>query len=331
MQTGTGTLSVDVQTTRRLYRELVRIRMIEEKIVELYPEQEMRCPVHLSIGQEAVPVGICAHLRTDDQVMSTHRSHAHYLAKGGDLRSMYAEFYGKVTGCDSGRGGSMHLLDLDAGFLGSVPIVGSTIPIAVGAAWASRMRGEKRITVVFFGEGATEEGVFYESINFASLKKLPILFVCENNLYSVYSPMSVRQPASTVVRDKATAHGVPVLHGNGNDVLEVYALAERAVQHVRSDAGPMFVEFDTYRWREHCGPNYDNTIGYRTEAEYELWRKQCPVEGYESLVTSTGAMTPAEVADVRREITREIDAAVAFAKTSPFPDAADAARFTYAE
>ena len=328
----TGTLDVDAQTARRLYRELVRIRMIEEKIVELYPEQEMRCPVHLSIGQEAVPVGLCAHLRKDDQVMSTHRGHAHYLAKGGDLRRMYAEFYGKETGCDSGRGGSMHLLDLEAGFLGSVPIVGSTIPIAVGAAWASQLRGEtERVTVVFFGEGATEEGVFYESINFASLKQLPVLFVCENNQYSVYSPMNVRQPAGVPVREKATAHGVPVLHGDGNDLQAVYALSRQAVAHVRSGKGPMFVEFDTYRWREHCGPNYDNTIGYRTEEEFQSWRKRCPVEAFERLVTAAGVMTATDVAGVRQEIQAEIESAVAFAKTSPFPAATEASRFTYAE
>ena len=328
----TGTLDVDAQTARRLYRELVRIRMIEEKIVELYPEQEMRCPVHLSIGQEAVPVGLCAHLRKDDQVMSTHRGHAHYLAKGGDLRRMYAEFDGKETGCDSGRGGSMHLLDLEAGFLGSVPIVGSTIPIAVGAAWASQLRGEtERVTVVFFGEGATEEGVFYESINFASLKQLPVLFVCENNQYSVYSPMNVRQPAGVPVREKATAHGVPVLHGDGNDLQAVYALSRQAVAHVRSGKGPMFVEFDTYRWREHCGPNYDNTIGYRTEEEFQLWRKRCPVDAFEALVTAAGVMTATDVAGVRQEIQAEIESAVAFAKTSPFPAATEASRFTYAE
>jgi pyruvate dehydrogenase E1 component alpha subunit len=330
MDTNTLT-AADVDTRRRLYRELLRIRLVEEKIVELYPEQEMRCPVHLSIGQEAVPVGISAHLRRDDQVMSGHRSHAHYLAKGGNLRAMYAEFYGKATGCASGRGGSMHLVDLEAGFLGSVPIVGATIPIGVGAAWAGRMRGSDRVYVVYFGEGATEEGVFYEAINFASLKKLSVLFVCENNLYSVYSPMSVRQPEGVPVYEKAKAHGVPVRYGNGNDVMEVHRIAEESVKFVRGGNGPMFLEFETYRWREHCGPNFDNSLGYRTEAEFEIWRRQCPLDTFEAQLVGSGGIADKEIAAMRREIQSEIEDAVTFAKQSPYPDAGDAAKFTYAE
>ena len=331
-QMDTTTLTAaDVETRRRLYRELTRIRLIEEKIVELYPEQEMRCPVHLSIGQEAVPVGISAHLRKDDQVMSGHRSHAHYLAKGGSLRAMYAEFYGKATGCASGRGGSMHLVDLDAGVLGSVPIVGATIPIGVGAAWAGRMRGTDQIFVVYFGEGATEEGVFYEAINFASLKKLSVLFVCENNLYSVYSPMSVRQPEGVAVYEKAKAHGVPVRYGNGNDVMEVHRIAREAVNFVRAGNGPMFLEFETYRWREHCGPNFDNSLGYRTEAEFDIWRKRCPLDSFEAQLLGDGVVSPEQSAEIRREIQSEIEDAVAFAKGSPYPEGREAAMFTYAD
>nr|MDQ3000917.1 thiamine pyrophosphate-dependent dehydrogenase E1 component subunit alpha [Fibrobacterota bacterium] len=174
-------------TALRLYDEMVRLRLIEERVAELYLEQEMRCPVHLCIGQEGVATGISASLGHQDYAMSGHRSHGHYLAKGGNLNGMMAELYGKVTGTSRGKGGSMHLVDLDVGFLGATPIVASTIPIAVGAAFAASMRGEKRISVVYFGEGATEEGVFHESVSFAMLKKLPVVFVCENNLYSVYS------------------------------------------------------------------------------------------------------------------------------------------------
>src|SRR5579859_6536135 len=180
---------------RRLYRGLLRLRLVEERIAELYPEQEMRCPVHLSIGQEAVAVGVCDHLEPADQALSGHRSHGHYLAKGGDLRAMLAELYGRETGCARGKGGSMHLVDLEAGFLGATPIVASTIPIAVGVAFAARLRGQPLVTVAFFGEGATEEGVFHEAANFAALHRLAVVFVCENNLYSVYSPLEVRQPA----------------------------------------------------------------------------------------------------------------------------------------
>jgi pyruvate dehydrogenase E1 component alpha subunit len=322
---------VGAATLRKLHRELLRIRMIEERIADIYPEQEMRCPVHLSIGQEAVAVGVCAHLERNDWAMSGHRSHGHYLAKGGHLPSMFAEMYGKVTGCTSGKGGSMHLLDLDAGFLGAVPIVGSTIPIAVGAAWGSRLRGEERVVVTFFGEGATEEGVFHEAINFASLKQLPVVFICENNFYSVYSPLSVRQPGHRQVHEMARGHGVEAHLADGNDMLAVYALAEQAVAKARRGDGPSFLEFTTYRWREHCGPFYDNDIGYRTPDEFNHWKQKDPVEAFDRRLCELGlpmdTLTPPLVA----EIAAEIDAAVAFAKESPFPDASEMATFTYAE
>ncbi|MBI4331624.1 MAG: thiamine pyrophosphate-dependent dehydrogenase E1 component subunit alpha, partial [Chloroflexi bacterium] len=180
---------------KKLYYAMLRIRLVEERIAELYPEQQMRCPVHLCTGQEAIAAGVSAHLTSDDYALSNHRSHGHYLAKGGDLKAMMAEIYGRVTGCSRGKGGSMHLVDLAAGFLGATPIVGSTIPMAVGAALATVMKGEKRVTVAYFGDAAVEEGVFHESLNFAALKRLPVVFVCENNFFSVYSPLSVRQPA----------------------------------------------------------------------------------------------------------------------------------------
>ena len=207
-ETAATNAPADSDQRRRLHGELVRLRVVEESIVALYPEQEMRCPTHFSIGQEAVAVGVCAHLRREDQAISAHRSHAHYLAKGGDLRRMFAELYGKVTGCARGKGGSMHLVDLQVGFLGCVPIVGSTIPIGVGAAFGAQLRGEDRITAVFFGDGAAETGVFHESLNFACLHALPVLFVCENNLYSVNTPLAPRQPPDRSIADLAAAHGM---------------------------------------------------------------------------------------------------------------------------
>lgn len=215
---------MDNDLLKKLYYHILRIRLVEEKIAALYPEQEMRCPVHLSIGQEAVAVGACAALAKEDYALSGHRSHAHYLAKGGNLNAMLAEIYGKQTGCCHGKGGSMHLIDLSAGFLGAVPIVGSTIPIAVGTAFGSFLREEMRVTLAFLGEGATEEGVFHESINFAMLKKLPIVFVCENNLYSVYSPLVVRQPADRSVVQLAQGHGIEGYQADGNDLEQVYTL-----------------------------------------------------------------------------------------------------------
>ena len=220
---------------------------------------------------------VCDQLDRSDLVMSTHRAHGHYLAKGGSLKGMLAEMHGKATGCCGGMGGSMHLIDLDAGFLGATPSVASTSPIAVGAALGVVMRGENRVVVTFFGEGATEEGAFHEALNFAALKKLPVLFVCENNLYSVYSPLSVRQPEGREVASLAKGHGIETWQGNGNDALEVHRQTGKALDCVRT-GGPAFLEFKTYRWREHCGPNFDNNLGYRTEAEYLHWRKLCPLE-----------------------------------------------------
>lgn len=305
---------------RRLYYQMLRIRMIEEKIAALYPEQEIRCPVHLSIGQEAIAAGVCACLSRDDYVLSGHRSHAHYLAKGGNLNAMMAEIYGKVTGCSKGKGGSMHLVDLSAGFLGATPIVGSTIPIAVGAAFGSVMRGEQRVTTVFFGDGATEEGVFHESLNFAVLKTLPVVFVCENNLYSVYSPLSVRQPKGREISRLAEGHGIESYQGDGNNVVEVFGMVERAIHKARQGGGPTFLEFATYRWREHCGPNYDNDLGYRTESEFLEWKERDPIKTFSERLLSDGVLCNQDIDSMTRKLEAEMDDAVAFAKDSPFPE-----------
>lgn len=304
---------------RELFGQMLRIRLVEERIAALYAEGEMRCPIHLSIGQEATAVGVCSALGPQDYVMSGHRSHAHYLAKGGDLKTMLAELYGKATGCCQGKGGSMHFVDLSAGFLGATPIVGSTIPIAVGAAFASQRRAEKRVTVAFFGEAATEEGVFHEAINFASLKRLPVLFVCENNLYSVYSPLSVRQPEGREVFALAAGHGVESFQEDGNDPAAVRALAGQAVDKARRGGGPTFLEFKTYRWREHCGPAYDNHIGYRAEEEFQQWKRRCPLQACQERLIGAGELGEGELAGLRAEIEAEIDLAVRFAKESPFP------------
>lgn len=284
-------------------RELLRIRMIEEAIANRYAEQKMRCPVHLSIGQEAIAVGVCSHLTKEDYVVSGHRAHAHYLAKGGDLKKMLAEIYGKKTGCSGGRGGSMHLIDLSVGFLGSTPIVGGTIPIGVGASFGSLLKGEKRITAIFFGEGATEEGVFAESLNFAALKMLPVLFVCENNLYSVYSPLAVRQPASRSITALAAAHGMLALKGDGNCLKEVDDLASACMEHMRAGKGPCLLELTTYRFKEHCGPNPDP---YQPEEEKAYWQERDPLNGI-------------DLPEEKEAIQKEIEESFAFAESSPFP------------
>ena len=303
----------------RLLESMVRIRMVEEAIAAHYPEQQMRCPVHLSIGQEAASAGVCAALRPDDLAMSGHRSHAHYLGKGGNLSAMIAEIYGKETGCCHGRGGSMHLVDLAAGFVGAVPIVGSTIPIATGLAFADRQLKRDRVTVAFLGEAATEEGVFHESVNFASLHQLPIIFVCENNLYSVYSPMGVRQPAHREVWQLAAGHGIAAHQGDGNDPLAVYALARAAAAHARSGQGPVFLELKTYRWREHCGAGFDNHIGYRTEAEYLAWRERDPIENFERRLKASGEFDILRHEQFKALVETEIADAFADAQRAPFP------------
>lgn len=304
------------------FEQILRIRMVEETIAERYAEQQMRCPVHLSIGQEAVAVGACAAVTHNDYAMSGHRSHAHYLAKGGSLKKMIAEIYGKADGCCAGKGGSMHLIDRDAGFLGAVPIVGSTIPIAVGTALSSQLEGSHRVTLAFFGEGATEEGVFHESMNFASLRKLPVVFVCENNFFSVYTPMSPRQPAHREVSQQALGHGMEAHQGDGNDVEGIHRLVATAVAKARAGDGPTFLEFKTYRWREHCGPNYDDHLGYRPANEFEQWKKNCPINRLQSHLLSEGLLTESTMKALSQNITAEIEEAFALAAASPFPDAA---------
>lgn len=309
---------ISQQRKLHLFREILRIRLFEERIIALYPEQEMRCPVHLSIGQEAVAVGVCAALQKTDVVMSGHRAHGHYLAKGGNMKKMLAEIYGKATGCCGGRGGSMHLVDLSVNFYGSTPVVGGTIPIATGVAWAEKMKGGDRVSVIFLGEGATEEGVWHESINFASVHKLPLLFVCENNLYSVYTPLNKRQPKRPLTA-LAKTHGALVDSGNGNDVEEVYIKTQKMLEKMKKNGGPGFIEFSTYRFREHCGVDFDNKLGYRTEAEYTRWLKKDPIPAYKEKLLKNKYISLTTLKHLQNTVEKEVDEAVAFAKSSPYP------------
>ena len=297
----------------KLFESMLRIRLVEESIANKYSEQKMRCPTHLSIGQEAIAVGVCANLTSQDQVLSTHRAHAHYLAKGGCLNSMMAEIYGKASGCSKGMGGSMHLIDTSVGFMGSTAIVGNTIPVAVGLALEKKLARKKSIACVFFGDGATEEGAFYESVNFAIIHSLPILFICENNLYSVYSGLEVRQPVNRKIYKMVRAMGISAQHGNGNDVEEVARKVKHAKTMILKSGGPQFLEFDTYRWREHCGPNFDNNIGYREESEFLKWKKKDPLKNFYSENSQKYIDRKID------KISQEIDDAHKFADDSKFP------------
>lgn len=312
-----------------LLREMLYIRLVEETMATRYAEHEIRCPVHLSIGQEATAVGVCQALRQSDRVFSTHRCHAHYLAKGGNLNAMLAEIYGKAAGCVGGRGGSMHLTDLQKGMIASVPIVSSSIPLAVGSALADKIDGADRVSVTFFGDASMEEGVFHESANFASLNALPVLFVCENNLYSVYTPLRERQPQRPLT-DIAKAHALMATSADGNDVHAVLDVTRNAAEHARSGKGPVLLVLDTYRWREHCGPNFDNQLGYRTEAEYLDWKARDPIERLKSKLMSDGGMDEKAFKAMEAELQRTADAGFEYAKAAPLPEPSQASQFVYA-
>jgi len=302
-----------------LYRMMLKIRKVELKIEELYPEDEMRTPVHLCLGQEAVAAGVCASLNKEDSVFSNHRGHGHYIAKGGDLKAMVAELYCKRTGCSKGKGGSMHLVDVPAGLLGSSSIVGGCIPIATGAALGYVMQKDNRVSVAFFGDGGADEGVFYESLNFAALKKLPVVFICENNLYAVCSHQGQRQSKDDIYH-RAECLSVPGYRVDGNNVIEVYRAARKAVDSSHAGNGPSLIECRTYRWRGHVGPESDIKLGYRTQEELDEWMARCPVTMFELLLIDRDIMTKGKIDIIHREVQREIEDAFAFAQASPLPD-----------
>lgn len=313
-------LDVTNYTWKRLFFEMVKIRAVEERIAAIYPEQEMRCPVHLSIGQEAIAVGICSSLTSEDKALSAHRCHAHYLAKGGDIQAMISELYGRKDGCTMGKGGSMHLMDLSVGFLGAIPIVGSMIPVSVGVGFAMKMQKASGISVVFFGDGATEEGSFHESLDYAVLKNLPVLFVCENNFYSVYSPLEVRQSKNRRIEDIARAHGVESWAGNGNDLREVRAKANNAIESIRSGNGPSLILLNTYRWLEHCGPYWDDDLGYRKKGELKKWMEECPIEREKNRLINDDVINLKNYKSFLDNFNKELDKIFDLAKSNPFPD-----------
>jgi len=314
----------------KMYIMMLKIRKTEEKLVELYPQQEMRCPTHFHIGQEAVSVGICTNLKKEDYLFCSHRSHGPYIAKGGDLKSLIAELYGKITGCCRGKAGSQHLMAPEVNFLGASAIVGGTIPMAVGAALAIVMRNENRVSVVFFGDGGVEEGVFHESLNFASLKKLPVLFICENNFYSTQSPLSVRQPFDNIYK-RSQIYGISGIRVDGNDVQAVFKVAKQAVESARKGKGPILIECRTYRWLEHVGPYYDFNLGYRTKKELDKWMKRCPIKSLEKYLVTQGILSESKISNILRQLDREINTAVAFAKESTFPDKSELVKDVYFE
>ena len=302
----------------KLYLDMLRIRKFEDCIADLIVEDKIKCPCHLYSGQEAVAVGVCSSLRDDDWVFSTHRSHGHYIAKSGDIRKLMAELFGKETGCSRGRGGSMHLAFPEKGLPGSSAIVAGTISLAVGAALAFSIQKSDRVAVAFFGDGATNEGVFYEALNFSALKNLPILFVCENNLYSTHMPIASCS-ANTKIFQIPRAFNVPSSRIDGNDVLKIYKSAHESIKNIRAGKGPCFIECMTYRWRGHVGPNYDVEKGLRTQKELTTWMKKCPIKRFEKQLISKKILSLKRKTEIESGIHEEIKESLIFAQNSPFP------------
>lgn len=317
----------------KLYRTMVRIRLCEESLVEPILKGEVLCPVHLYSGQEAIATGVCAALREGDYIFGTHRSHGHYLAKGGGMRELIAEIYGKATGCSRGRGGSMHISDPQKGIIGATPIVAGTVSLALGAALASKIRKEERVTVSFFGDGAAGEGGLYESLNLAALRKLPLIFACENNLYSTHMPVKECRPENNIYKI-AVPFCMPGFRVDGNDVLRVYEAAQKDVELCRKGRGPVFMEFMTYRLRGHVGPD-DNIQGIhadiRSPEEIAEWRKKDPIPNFEKFLLENGILEKETLMEIEREAKEEIIDAHSFAKNSPFPKKEELTKYVFKE
>ena len=313
-----------------LYYSILRIRLVETEISKRYPENKIRCPTHLSIGQESIPISICKNLKKSDSVVSAHRSHAHYLAKGGNLKKMLSEIFGKVTGCARGRGGSMHLIDNNVNFNAAVPIVGSTIPIGVGIAWANKLNKNNKLVVIFFGDGATEEGVFLESLDFASLHNLKVLFVCENNNYSVYSNLSKRQSKFRSITKIAKSVGISALKIKDHNILDIYRYSKNIYKNIIKTSRPFLLEINTFRYIEHCGPNNDDDLNYRNYNELNDWLKKDQILYLENRLFKKKILNKKIKNQYLRKINAEIYKSFEFAEKSKFPDKKELMKYIYA-
>lgn len=318
---------------RELYWMMKRIRLCEESLIEPISNGDIRCPVHLYSGEEAVAAGVCAALKKNDYIFGNHRSHGHYLAKGGSMDAMIAEIYGKETGCSRGRGGSMHLIDPEKGVMGVAPIVAGTISLAAGAALASQIRKDKRVTVTFFGDGATGEGVLYEMLSFAGLKKLPLIFVCENNLYSTHLPVSEIRVDSKI-SEIAKPFQIETYTADGNNVIEVYESAKKAVEKCRNNEGPVFLEFLTFRLRGHVGPN-DTIQGTKTDirpkAQIDSWKKNDPILRFKKHLLDSDILSADEIFQIDSLCEKEVENANIFAAKSSMPNKNELDKYVFKE
>jgi len=312
-----------------IYRKMVTIRLFEEKIIDLYARGLVPGLAHLYVGEEAIAVGVCANLREEDYITSTHRGHGHVIAKGAELKYMMAELFGKKTGYCKGKGGSMHIADVAIGILGANGIAGGGIPIAVGAALSAKIRKTDQVTACFFGDGSSNNGTFHEGLNFAAVHRLPLVFVCENNGYGI----SVSQKQHQTIQDisiRAAAYNMPGITVDGNDVLAVYEASGKAIQRARAGEGPTLVECKTYRWRGHHEGDPNQGKRYRTMEEIQEWVKKCPIRRFEDKLVSKKTLNKLKAKKIWEEVEKEIDGAVEFANQSPFPEPQDIYEDVYA-
>ncbi|MFC1900655.1 thiamine pyrophosphate-dependent dehydrogenase E1 component subunit alpha [Chloroflexota bacterium] len=310
-----------------MYRTMLTIRRFEERVSKEFIEDNIPGYVHVYIGEEAVATGVCMNLQKSDRIVSHHRGHGHCIAKGADIKRMMAEIYGKKTGYCKGKGGSMHIADFSIGMLGANGIVGAGLPIAVGAAAAAQLEGNGKVAVVFFGDGGTHEGEFHETMNLASIWKLPLIFVCENNYYSAFSRAEDTIAIDEIYK-RAEAYSMPGMAVDGNDVVAVYEAAKGLVERAREGGGPSFLECRTYRWHGHFETKMPMEI--RPADEVEAWKKKCPVAAMERKLIKTGISTEKDIEEIQNQVMVQIDDAVKYAVESPFPEPEDALEDVYA-
>jgi pyruvate dehydrogenase E1 component alpha subunit len=322
-------MDTDLDLVARLYKSMLLIRRFELRLTEIYHTDAIKSPVHLSVGQESVAVGVCDALLANDFVSNTYRCHATYIAKGGDINEMMAELYGKATGCAGGKAGSMHLIDMQHGILGASAVVGTTVPIATGYALAlqkeARQTGHQRVITAFFGDGCTEEGCFYESLNFAALKKLPILFICENNRLAIHTPVHKRW-ATPKLCERVETYGIKTHKIDDADVFTIRNTVSEALQEIRmNQSGPQFIECATYRWLEHVGPRDDHEDGYRDLASYVGWKSNDQIDKLANMLNENVRES------IQIEVEQAVNAAEKFAENSPYPAAEELFSHVYAD
>lgn len=320
-------VELGLEPLRKMYRLMLLIRAFESRAIELYKERLIRGTTHPYIGQEAVAVGACAALQQDDYITSTHRGHGHSIAKGGDVGPMMAELMGKATGYCKGKGGSMHIADLDLGILGANGIAGGGIGIAVGAGLSSQIRGLDRVVLSFFGDGSANQGIFHEGVNLAAIWKLPVVFICENNMYAISVPAAY----ATAVKDigiRGQAYGIPGIVVDGNDLMEVYGAVHQAVVRARAGQGPSLIECKTYRWEGH---NIGDPGGYRTDEEIESWKKKDPILRFRELLKGRGVLSDEEAVEMEKSVAAQIEQAVRFGLESPEPSLESALEDVFCE